>query len=92
MSEKMISIKMTEEQQLWLLRRMKIDWDEEVNYQKSNEDSDTSYLEELKACYVAILGKPKHTIEAMANEEIVKSLEQDIEDVKELDRLWKEQL
>ena len=70
--EKIIKITMTEEQQLWLLNRLKVDWDEEVNYQLSNGNRDTEYLEKLFDCYKAILGKPQKDglmgfIEAYAN-------------------------
>lgn len=77
-----IKIVMTVEQQEWLLKRLKIDWDEEVNYQMSNGDSDTEYLEKLKECYIAILGEPQNGIQALAYNQIIESMNKDIEEVK----------
>lgn len=77
-----IKIVMSEEQQEWLLKRLKIDWDEEVNYQMSNGDSDTEYLEKLKECYVAILSEPRNGIQALAYKQIIENMDKDIEEVK----------
>ena len=90
-----VKIEMTEEQQLWLLRRLKIDWDEEINYQDSNSEIDTEYLENLYLCYIALLGKPNKKgfagyIEAYANKEIAENMLKEIEDLKERNRLYKE--
>lgn len=80
---KKIKIEMTEEQQLWLLRRLKVDWDEEINYQMSNGDCDTEYLESLYECYVALLGKPQGYIDLVVNNEIAQSMLKEINDLKE---------
>ena len=79
---------MTKEQQLWLLRRLKVDWDEEINYQMSNGECDTEYLENLYLCYIALLGKPNGKgffgyIEAYANKEIAESMLKEINELKE---------
>ena len=79
-----IKIEMTKEQQLWLLRRMKLDWDEEINYQKSNSAIDTEYLENLYECYVALLGKPKGIIDLLVNNEIARDMEKELQELKEL--------
>ena len=84
-----IKIEMTEEQQLWLLKRLKIDWDEEINYQKSNSEIDTDYLENLYSCYIALLGKPRNKgllgfIDACANKEIAEEMLKEINELKEL--------
>lgn len=77
-----VKIEMTEEQQKWLLQRLKIDWDEEINYQASNGEADTEYLENLYECYIAILGKPKGFIDVVVNNEIARMMKQEIEDLK----------
>jgi len=81
MKQKKVKIELTEDQQDWLLRRLKLDWDEEINYQYDNEVDDT-YLEDLYGCYIALLGKPKGFIDALVNNEIVRDMRQDIEDLK----------
>ena len=78
-----IKIEMTQEQQLWLLRRLKVDWDEEINYQMSNGDCDTEYLESLYECYVALLGKPQGIIDLVVNNEIAQNMLKEINDLKE---------
>jgi len=97
MSNSKIKIEMTEEQQLWLLQRLKIDWDEEINYQDSNIEVDTEYLENLYGCYMALLGKPRkdaflHYIDIHVRKEISEIMRKDIEDLKERSRLYKEEL
>ena len=82
MKKCLIKIEMTEEQQLWLLRRLKVDWDEEINYQMSNSAIDTDYLENLCDCYVALLGQPKGFIDIVVNEEIARTMRQEIDDLK----------
>lgn len=77
-----VKIEMTKEQQEWLLRRLKIDWDEEINYQYSNGDTDTEYLEQLYDCYIALLGKPKGFIDVVVNNEIANCMWQEIQDLK----------
>ena len=44
---KKIKIELTEEQQTWLLRFFNMEWNNEVEYQSQNNDSDTSYLEDM---------------------------------------------
>ncbi len=77
-----VRITIEEEQLNWLFKRLKIDWDEEVNYQINNSDGDTEYLEELYKCYESLLGKPKNIGEAMAWKEILQNMKNDIEEVK----------
>lgn len=83
MKKDIIKIEMTKEQQLWLLQRLKVDWDEEINYQGSNGECDTEYLERLYECYVAILGKPQGIIDLVVNNEIQENMLQEIKDLKE---------
>lgn len=80
--KQMINIELSEEQQRWLLRRLRIDWDEEVNYQLSNGDPDTDYLEHLKECYLAVCGKPQSMIDVVVNREIERNLDEDLEKVR----------
>lgn len=77
-----IKITLTEEQQLWLLRRMRIDWDEEINYQASNGEADTEYLEMMLECYIALLGKPRGIIDAVVNKEIIEGMLNEINELK----------
>ena len=77
-----IKIEMTKEQQDWLLRRLKLDWDEEINYQYSNGEPDTEYLENLLDCYIAILGEPISMIDVMVNNEIERSMRKELEELK----------
>jgi len=81
--ESKIKIEMTKEQQEWLLRRLKVDWDEEINYQYSNGVADTEYLEQLYQCYIALLGKPQGIIDLVVNNEIAKGMRKDIDDLKQ---------
>ena len=92
MRRDIVKIEMTEEQQNWLLQRMREDWNQEIEYQDTNQELDLEYLEALKECFIACLGKPRFALEAMANEEIAKGLEEDLEDLKERNRLYKEEL
>lgn len=97
MAKNIVKIEMTEEQQLWLLKRLKIDWDEEINYQDSSIEVDTEYLESLYECYVALLGKPNKDgfmgyIQAYANKEIAENMLKEIQDLKERNRLYREHL
>lgn len=82
MKQDIVKIEMTKEQQLWLLRRLKVDWDEEINYQMSNSAIDTDYLENLYECYVALLGKPKGIIDLVVNNEIANNMLKEINDLK----------
>ena len=77
-----VTIKMPKEQQLWLLRRLKVDWDEEVNYQWSNGEHDTEYLEEMLKCYAALLGVELSIIDVVVNNEIIRNMQQDIDELK----------
>lgn len=77
-----VKIEMTKEQNEWLLRRLKLDWDEEINYQYSCGEIDTSYLENLLDCYIAILGQPKGMIDVVVNNEIEQQMRQELEDLK----------
>jgi len=79
---KKIKIELTEEQQTWLLRRLNLDWDEEVNYQKSCGETDTSYLEDLLSCYAALLGKTDSFIIALCNMDDIETKQKEIEDLK----------
>ena len=97
MAKDIIKIEMTKEQQEWLLKRLKIDWDEEINYQDSSMEIDTEYLESLYECYIACLGKPRkdgflHYIDVRVNQEIAKNMRKEIDDLKERNRLYKEHL
>lgn len=82
MKQQKVKIELTKDQQDWLLRRLKLDWDEEINYQYGNEVDDT-YLEDLYGCYIALLGEPKGLIDALVNNEIARNMRQDIEELKE---------
>ena len=83
MKKDIIKIEMTKDQQLWLLRRLKVDWEEEVNYQMSNSAIDTDYLENLFQCYVALLGKPQGMIDLLVNNEIARNMKEEIDNLKE---------
>lgn len=92
-----IRIEMTKEQQIWLLRRLKIDWDEEINYQDSNLELDLEYLENLYECYIALLGKPRKDgfmgyIDSLVNKEIAEKMRQEINDLKERNKLYMEEI
>ena len=82
MKKDIIKIEMTKDQQLWLLRRLNVDWDEEVNYQMSNGAVDTDYLENLFQCYVALLGKPQGMIDWLVNNEIARNMKEEIDNLK----------
>lgn len=79
--ERKVKITMTEEQQLWLLRFLNREWDEEVEYAWNN-DQDTSYLKDLLEVYEAVCGKAESYIEAMV---IAQDIESKQKQIKELE-------
>lgn len=81
-----IKIELTEEQQLWLLRRLNVEWDEELNYQWSNVEHDTTYMEELLEVYTAILGKPRHWIDAYSKKDEIESKLKELQELKEANK------
>lgn len=81
--DRKIKIELTEEQQTWLLRFLNREWDEEVEYQWQNRESDTTYLEEMLDVYKACLGKVNNFIEAFVMEDDINSKKEDIRKLKE---------
>ena len=79
--ERKVKITMTEEQQLWLLRFLNREWDEEIEYAWNN-DQDTSYLKDLLEVYEAVCGKAESYIEAMV---IAQDIESKQKQIKELE-------
>lgn len=81
--DKKVKIELTEEQQLWLLKFLNREFDEEVEYQWHNQESDTTYLEDLADVYEALLGKTDCVFIAMSYEEDMKQKWQEIQKLKE---------
>lgn len=79
---KKIKIELTEEQQTFLLRWLNREWDEEVEYQYRNQESDTDYLNDMLDVYEAILGKTDSWILAMSITNDIESKRKQIEDLK----------
>lgn len=80
---KKIKIELTEEQQTWLLRFFNTEWNAEVQYQWTNQDSDTTYLEDMLEVYIALLGKPESFIHGYCIKDDVESKLKDINELKE---------
>lgn len=78
-----IKIELTEEQQTWLLKFMNREWDEELNYQASNGEPDTTYLEDMLDVYDALLGKTDSIFVAMANVNDIEEKQKEIKELKE---------
>lgn len=78
-----IKIELTEEQQTWLLRFLNREWDEEVEYQWRNRESDTTYLEEMLDVYKACYGKIYNMIEAFVLDDDIEDKVRDITKLKE---------
>ena len=78
-----IKIELTEEQQTWLLRFMNREWDEELNYQASNGEPDTTYLEDMLDVYEALLGKTNSIITALVNAGDIEEKQKEIKELKE---------
>ena len=80
---KKIRIELTEEQQYWLLRFLNREWDEEVEYQWRNQESDVEYLRDMLNVYEALLGKVNNFIEAIDNQEDIEEKKKQIENLEE---------
>lgn len=78
----MIKIMLTEEQHTWLLRFLNREWDEELNYQASNGDVDTQYLEDMLDVYTAVLGKPDGWIQAYCHKDDLEGKLKELEELK----------
>lgn len=78
-----IKIELTEEQQTWLLKFMNREWDEELNYQASNGEPDTTYLEDMLDVYEALLGKTNSIITALVNADDIEEKQKEIKELKE---------
>lgn len=78
-----IKIELTEEQQTWLLKFMNREWDEELNYQASNGEPDTTYLENMLDVYDALLGKTNSVFTAIANVYDIEEKQKEIKELKE---------
>lgn len=78
-----VKIELTEEQQTWLLRFLNREWNEEVEYQWRNQESDTDYLEDMLNVYEALLGKTDSIFIAMAHAEDIEEKEKEIRELKE---------
>ena len=81
--KKTVKIEMTEEQNLWLLKFLNHEWNEEVEYQWRNRESDTSYLEDMLNVYEACLGKTNSFFIALSFENDIKNKKVDIRKLKE---------
>ena len=77
-----IRIELTEEQQTWLLRFLNREWDEEVEYQWRNQESDTEYLKDMLDVYKAVSGKTDNFFLAIA---IADDIEMKEKQIKELE-------
>ena len=78
-----IKIELTEEQQTWLLRFLNKEWNDEVEYQWQNRESDTTYLEDMLDVYTALLGKPDGFIHAYCIKDDIESKLKEINELKE---------
>lgn len=78
-----IKIELTEEQQTWLLRFLNREWDEEVEYQWRNQESEIDYLQDMLDVYEAILGKTNSWIQAYAIADDIESKKKQIKELKE---------
>lgn len=78
-----IKIELTEEQQRWILQFLNREWNEEIEYQWRNQDSDTEYLEDMLDVYEALLGKTNCVFIAMANKEDIEEKQKQIKELKE---------
>ena len=78
-----IRIELTEEQQTWLLRFLNREWDEEVEYQWRNQESDTEYLKDMLDVYKAISGKVDNFFLAIAIADDIESKEKQIKELED---------
>ena len=62
---------------------MNREWDEELNYQASNGEPDTTYLEDMLDVYEALLGKTNSIITALVNAGDIEEKQKEIKDLKE---------
>ena len=77
------TIVMNDDQWIWLIKRLNLDWDEEVVYQIQNGAGDIEYLKELYDVYEALLGKADNFIEAYVIIDDLESKQLDMKTVKE---------
>ena len=77
-----VKIELTEEQQTWLLRFLNREWDEEVEYQYRNQESDTDYLQDMLDVYEAVLGKTDSFFIAMSIADDIEEKKKQIADLK----------
>ena len=80
-----IKIELTEEQQTWLLKFFNSEWNAEVDYQWTN-NHDTTYLEDMLEVYTALLGEPRHWIDAYVKKEDIESKLKEIKELKEANK------
>ena len=78
-----IKIVLTKAQQTWLLKFLNREWDEEVEYQWRNQQSDTSYLKDMLDVYRALLGLTNSFITAMVNADDIESKQKQIDALEE---------
>ena len=78
-----VKIVLTEEQQTWLLKFLNREWDEEVEYQWRNQQSDTSYLKDMLDVYRALLGLTNSFITAMVNADDIEEKQKQINALEE---------
>lgn len=81
--EKKIKIELTEDQQRWLLQFLNREWNEEVEYQWRNQESETDYLEDMLDVYEALLGKTDSWIIAYSINEDIEGKKKQIRELKE---------
>ena len=78
-----IKIEMTEDQQRWLLQFLNREWNEEVEYQWRNQESETDYLKDMLDVYEAILGKTNSWIIAYSINEDIEGKKKQIKELEE---------
>ena len=78
-----MKITLTDEQQTWLLRLLNREWDEEVEYQWRNQESETEYLKDMLDVYEAILGKADDWIHAYIIKEDIEEKQKQIKELEE---------
>lgn len=83
MSRGTVKIELTEEQQRWLLQFLNREWNEEVEYQWRNQESETDYLKDMLDVYEALLGKTDSWIIAYSINEDIESKKKQIKELEE---------
>lgn len=78
-----MKITLTEDQQRWLLQFLNREWNEEVEYQWRNQESDTDYLKDMLSVYEAILGKTNNWIIAYSFNEDIEGKKKQIKELEE---------